>query len=72
MFSKDMVLIELEKRIQGKEKLAEKDKKRGSGFWIQHILDLPKNINHSQLTKIVSHFFVKVLVNRFLTSSVII
>ena len=44
------------------------NKNRGTGFWIPHTLYLPKDINHSQPTQIVSYFFVKYPADRFYNS----
>ena len=61
--------VEYEKeRVRREKVLVEEDKKRGPGFWIPHTLYLPKDINHSQPTQIVSYFFVKVPADRFYNS----
>ena len=52
-------------RLQRDKELEEEDKKRGSGFWIIHTLDLPKDINHSEPTQLISYHFIKVPVDRF-------
>ena len=44
------------------------NKNRGQGLWIPHTLYLPKDINHSQPTQIVSYFFVKYPADRFYNS----
>ena len=55
--------------LSEKEKHDEEDRKRGPGFWmIPHTLYLPKDINHSQPTQIVSYFFVKYPADRFYNS----
>ena len=59
--------VEHEKeRVRQEKVLVEEDKTRGPGFWIPHTLYLPKDINHSQPTQVVSFFFVKVPADRFL------
>ena len=52
-------------RLQRDKELEEEDKKRGLGFWIIHTLDLPKDINHSEPTQLISYHFIKVPVDRF-------
>ena len=54
--------------LSEKEKHDKEDRKRGPGFWIPHTLYLPKDINHSQPTQIVSYFFVKYPADRFYNS----
>jgi len=52
-------------RLQRDKELEEEDKARGPGFWIAHFLDLPKDINHSEPTQLISYHFIKVPADRF-------
>ena len=53
------------KRVQREQVLEQEHIKRGPGFWFPHTLYLPKDINHSEPTEIVSYHFVKVPADRF-------
>ena len=54
------------KRVRREQVLEQEHIKRGPGFWFPHTLYLPKDINHSEPTEIVSYHFVKVPADRFL------
>ena len=61
----EAILEQERQRVLREEALEEEDKNRGPGFWIIHTLDLPKDINHSEPTQIISYHFIKVPADRF-------